>query len=172
MTWHLNQHEATADAGTIRCEHIDIFGFESLLDWTVSVGDTALSDNHTQGTYSMAIDPSNYTTVTSVPINWSGPLGTITFDIMLPTYQPNPWWHGDVQLIVNAPSAGLHNAYVGINLLTGLELGTWHTVSFDVPSGIDSALSGRDVSDFSFTIVVNVPPESDIHLLDNMTVGG
>src|SRR5262249_55469222 len=115
------------------------FGFESLTDWTISSGAPSLiATPKTEGQTALRLQgPTRYTTVTSAafPLSASdlGPLGSgaITFDLVLPQQQPNPFWYGDLQLFVGCPSRGLIGAPVGQVMLTGKPLGAFFRPAFD-----------------------------------------
>ena len=150
---------------------IRVLGLESAADWTVENGTlVGLSPTRTQGNSSLAVQPNGYTTVRSRLV---GPLGNvspaISFDLQLPTNQPNPFWFGAAQVFVSAPSIGLNNAYVGQRELTGLSTGSFVNLSFDLPSDIRTKLQGT-YFDLVFSIVLNVPAGAGTYLIDNLQV--
>lgn len=147
-------------------------GFESTAYWSSSVGSTWLSTTRTQGSYSLAVQPSGYTVVTSVALRHTGVIDRISFDLNLPTSQPNPWWFGDAQLYIEVPSLNTGWAYLGLRQLTGLPLGAWSTLAFDVPPATRALLAGKSYDDLIVRVVLNVPNGAATHLLDDMRLTG
>jgi hypothetical protein len=97
--------------------------------------------------------------------------GPVSFDLSLPT-PANPYWAGATQLYVDCHSHSVYNQYLGQKELTGLATGQFLTMSFDVPSAVQSALS-HGCADLSFTIAINVPTNSTgSYLLDNLQLAG
>jgi hypothetical protein len=149
-----------------------ILGLEAPADWTVENGTIVGSSTvRTQGNGSLAVQAHGYTVVRSRLL---GPLGAVSpnvsVDVRLPPEQPNPAWLGAFQVFVTAPSIGLNNAYVGEHELTGLSLETFHTLTFALPSDIQTALDGS-YFDLSVSLVLNVPTDATgTYLVDNVQV--
>ena len=148
-----------------------ILGMEAPADWTVQNGTLAGSTTRTQGNGSLAVQAHGYTVVQSRLLGPVGPVApTISLDLRLPPEQPNPSWLGAAQVFVTAPSIGLNNAYVGQRELTGLSLSTFHTLTFEMPAAIRTALSGS-YFDLSVSVVLNVPTNATgTYLIDNLQV--
>ncbi len=108
--------------------------------------------------------------MTSAPVSAIGAVNPIILlDIQLPTNQANAGSYGDVQMLVNSPSLGISNVSLGDVTLTGLALGTWQTVAFQLPASTASAISQGVYSDLTFSIILNVDAnESGHYLLDNL----
>jgi hypothetical protein len=153
----------------------DVMGLESPTGWSTTTAGARLSRGviHDQGDFSLQINPSStngYTPVTSVALAKPAVVGPkLAFDVMLPTAQPNPYWLGTVQLIVNCPSRGIYSAFLAQVELTGKPLGVWNTVSFPVSSSIISSLVNSGYTDLQFTLVLNVQvPALGAYYLDNL----
>jgi RHS repeat-associated protein len=148
-----------------------VLGFESLGQWTSSLGGAivGLNSNRTQGSESLEVAAQGYQPLVSLPMATLGNVGPLVLlDILLPTNQANPGWFGDVQMFVNAPSVGIYNQYLGITELNGLPLATWQTLAFQLTNQQVAALSGS-YDDLTFTIAINVDPtEKGHYLLDNL----
>lgn len=148
-----------------------VTSFDAPGRWTIGAGGTVvgLNANHTQGSQSLEVTAHGYVTLTSVNMTTPGAVGPVVLlDILLPTQQANPSWFGAVQLYVSAPSAGIYNAFLGQDELTGLPRATWQTLGFQLTSDLLSRLAGGP-SDVTFTIAVNVPADETGHyLLDNL----
>jgi hypothetical protein len=153
----------------------EVFGFENAADW--SPGNPGpvlgLSSTHSQGSFSLAVNPSpstNWNPVVSVPLSTLPAISsTIDIDVMLPLQQPNPYWLGAVQMYITCPSHNIYNAYLADAELTGLPLAVWNTLSFPLTGGEVSNLLGSGYSDLTLTVVLNVPsPTTGTYLLDNL----
>lgn len=146
-------------------------GFESTGDWTASGGTIiGTSSTRTQGSASLSVHASGYTTLKSRLL---GPLGqvfqSVTFDLGLPSANPTGW-AGAVQLFVSIPSLAVNNAYVGQVDLTGLKAGQFNKIKLAFADDLLQKLRSS-YSDLSFTIALNVPTNSSsIYLLDNFEV--
>jgi hypothetical protein len=151
---------------------IRVLGFEAPIDWTAEGGQIVGSNaTRTQGNASLEVSAPGYTVVRSRLI---GPLGTvsptISFDLRVPSPQPNPSWFGAAQVFVSIPSLNMNNAYVGQRELTGLPLGQFVTLGYTVPSDILAKLRGT-YFDLTVSIVLNVPAGvTGTYLIDNLQV--
>jgi len=92
---------------------------------------------------------------------------TLKLDVFVPSGQPNPYWFGAVQLYASCPSGGMNNAYLGQAELTGKPTRAFSTVSYAVPSSVQSTLSGTH-NDCSFSVAVNVNQTPTPVVLDNL----
>ena len=152
----------------------DILGFEALADWTFASGATAsivgLNPSRTQGESSFEVTAQNSARLNSAPMSSIGTVGTtVLLDITLPTSQANPSSLGDVQMYVNSPSLGISNVSLGDVGLTGLALGTWQTLAFQMPAATVTTIAQGVYSDLTFSIVLNVAStETGHYLLDNV----
>jgi len=150
-----------------------VLGFEAPGRWSVNTGGTGsvvgLSSNHTQGATALEVTAQNTVSFHSVRM---GPLGTVgplaLLDILLPSQQGNRSSFGTLEVIANAPSAGISNVSVGQAPLTGLALATWQTLAFQVSPDLVTRLSGY-YNDLTFTIVLSVAPnETGHYMFDNL----
>jgi hypothetical protein len=151
------------------------FGFELPADWSLLTGAGPLtqSTTHTEGSYSLSVPVNNSAEITSKPLTSSFvrsfmPPGAtkLYFDVYIPSPAPNPYWLGQVKLHVSIPSAGINHLYVNSVELTGRTVGTWSTVSFDLPASVLTALAGN-YNDVSFQIPI-IAPNGKPFLLDNL----
>lgn len=148
-----------------------VFGFEQLGAWSTNAGKLALSSAHVQGQRSLAISSigSAQATLTSAPLSTLLGLGsTITFYIELPTNEPNPSWYGSVDVSLDAPSRGVNSAYIGHQELTGMPLGQFQVLSFNVPAATLAALQSGPYTDLKVRIALTVPAGSQTYLLDGL----
>src|SRR5262245_52906443 len=99
-------------------EMSQVLGMESPALWSSTTAQLSSSAIRVQGNASLAVRATNYNFIDSIPLTkFTLVNNTVSFSIRLPTQQPNPFWFGDVQMFVNAPSVGLVNqygAYVGL----------------------------------------------------------
>lgn len=150
----------------------DILGFEALADWSFASGGSVvgLNPSRTQGAFSFEVTAQGSALLNSAPMSSIGGVSPIVLlDIELPTNQANPSSYGDVQMLVNSPSLGVSNVSLGDVILTGLGLGTWQTLAFQLPSATASTIAHGVYSDLTFSIVLNVDPnETGHYLLDNI----
>lgn len=161
--------EAVAQSSAALVSNDQILGFEVLSAWSTSAGRLALSANHVEGASSLAVSGLGSATanVRSVPLSsFSGFTNQISFQISLPTLQPNPSWYGNVELYIDAPSRGVNSQLIVHKELTGMPLGSFQNVTATVPSWIVTALGSGPVSDLSFRFAFTVPAGSQTYLLD------
>ncbi|HET9953934.1 MAG TPA: choice-of-anchor D domain-containing protein [Polyangiaceae bacterium] len=141
-----------------------VLGFENPSQWSVSSGTVTASTPTTQGSSALAISRFYYTELVSTPVSNVGPLsGTLAFDFRPPASLS----YGNVQLYVDAPSAGLFMVYVGQVSVAGAQANTYRTLNFAVPSNVSRALGGN-YTDLRFKIAVNAPWYSSPYLFDNL----
>jgi hypothetical protein len=147
-----------------------ILGFEDETLWTANVGPLTGSGTVTQGSQSMSVPASGFVLIQSAPINREGDINSITLDMMLPSPAANPWWAGQVQLLIEVPSQGIYNFWVAQTELQGLALDTWHTFTFNVPDYVGDTLIAKSYDDLVVKIVINVPQNAGNYLLDNARI--
>lgn len=123
--------------------------------------------------YSLKIHGDGYKSIVSPAFN-TYELGAISdellLDVWIPENQINPYWHGDVQMSINIPAAGLYNVWLGQVLLTGLPPG-WNTLSFKLKQNVYDAFAG-DYPNATFTIIWNANQNSEDFRIDNLRFGG
>ncbi len=158
----------------------DVLGFEVLDAWTPSSGTEALTTTHTQGASAYALTaPVNFTNIVGAPIDNAAPSlqgisaagSGLALDMVIPTQQPNPSFIGSVQLLVNSPSRGLFNRFLGQVELTGLPRGSFQTLRFPVSDAVRTALRNATFSDLTFTVALNAPAgATGTYVFDNLRV--
>lgn len=148
------------DAATTR-----ILGFESLGDWSIQQGPgtLSLSTVHTQGSSSLALTGPAYTVVQSANLSTLGNVGTtLAVDYQVPSTLS---W-GTLALILNSPTLGLYNDFIGQVSVSGVAPGAFHTATFTLPSSLVTQLAGS-YTDLQVRFNWNVPTASGAFLLDN-----
>ena len=112
----------------------------------------------------------NYARFDSAPMSSIGSVGPLVLlDVLLPTSQANQFWYGDAQMFVNSPSLGIFNVFLSDVPMTGLALGTWQTLAFQMPPATATTIANGVYSDLTFSVVLNVPSnETGHYLLDNI----
>ena len=154
----------------------DVLGFEAAADWALDPSDSGvttivgINSGRTQGASSLEVTAQNWARFNSVPMSSMGSIGSmVLIDVQLPTVQANPSWYGDAQMFVSAPSLGINNVPLGDVGLTGLALGTWQTLAFQIPAANAATIAHGVYSDLTFSVVLNVPyNETGHYLLDNI----
>ncbi len=154
----------------------DVLGFEVPTDWTLDPSDSGvttivgINSNRTQGASSLEVTAQNFARFNSAPMSSIGSIGPLVLlDVLLPTSQANQFWFGDAQMFVSAPSLGINNVPLGDVGMTGLALGTWQTLAFQMPAATATSLAHGVYSDLTFSVVLNVPSnETGHYLLDNI----
>ena len=98
------------------------------------------------------------------PLN--APLGKLRIDLRKPLPQPNSW-HGQLQLQIDVPSAGISNATTAAVELTPLAGNTFSTIEFALPSNVVPIVNG-EYADLKLKFTLNVPATSGPWHLDNI----
>jgi hypothetical protein len=152
-----------------------IFGMETPSAWSTTTLGAVLgqSSTHSQGSYSLSVQPSNsngYTPIRSVALTTLPVVSpTLAVDIMLPNLQPNPYWYGTAQAYIDCPSRGIYSQFLNQVELTGKPLGVWSTVNFTLTNAWISGLLQPGYLDLTITIVLNVQvPTTGIYFVDNL----
>ena len=167
--------EGVAQSEAALTSNEQILGFEDLSAWSTSSGTLALSSNHVEGSSSLAVSGLGSATayVRSVPLsNFSLSTNQISFQIMVPTQQPNPSWYGSVELYVDAPSKSVYSQLIVHQELTGMPLGSFQTVTATVPAWNVNALGSGPINDLSFRFAFTVPAGTQTYRLDALRVVG
>lgn len=150
-----------------------IFGFENPSLWNFTIGSGTLSSNNsqkTEGSASMIYGGNSYREITSTSMSTStisGETSRIALDLYIGTLQPNPWWVGEIAMLVSCPSAGIYHQSIGNVQLNSLPRGVFNTMTFNVPTNVLNVLNGN-YNDFTFSIVLNTNNNSGPYYLDNM----
>jgi hypothetical protein len=149
----------------------DVLGFEGLNGWSSNVALELSSEQHSQGNAALSI-PGGWVQLTSQALTSLGRApSALSFDVQLPSPAINPWWAGDVSVMLDAPSVGVYGAWIGQRSLQGMSLGSFQHVALSIPSDVASRLSGS-YSDLSIKLTVNTPSGSARYLLDNLAFDG
>jgi parallel beta-helix repeat protein len=162
---------ATLNWGTVgSAATASILGFEQSSQWSTSGGATLGSTTYTtQGQAALTVVNASETVITSSPMGAPEAVGSqLAIDIALPPFQPNPFYYGWLSATVNIPSRGIYNQYLGQASLTGLPLGTYNTVVLPVPSNVVTALDNPGYTDFTISLTLNVPANTQAFDLDNL----
>jgi len=114
------------------------------------------------GNYYQQIKSIDVSTASLQPVS-----NKIALDVYTGGIQNNPWWIGQVQLLVNCPSAGIYNQYIGHGELTGRPLDQFSTFEFIIPPNVMQVLNG-DYDDFSFSIALNTNGGTGSYYFDNL----
>lgn len=126
------------------------------------------------GGFSLAIEGDGYRVVRSKRFCATDlkTYGTkLAVDVFIPTNPSNPWWLGEVALLMDAPSAGVYNSWQGNFQLTGLSIGNWHTVEIPLNVQALAAMAGTDC-DLEFGLVLNAASASGHYGFDNLRFTG
>ncbi len=151
----------------------DLFGFEDRTLWTSTTAALISSTVRIEGDFSLGIGGGGFHFIDSVPLStFDLTDDKVRLSVRIPTSQPNPWWFGDVQIYVDAPSAGVYSQYVGYKALTGLPTGSFVPLEFTLPPAVVSNLAGS-FNDLVIRLALNVPQNQlAVTLFDNLVFGG
>ena len=145
--------------------------------WTASNGTLSVSPISANGFNSISVAAGGYTPIVSAPMSsvdiraTAGPnLNKISYALLVPTNAPNPFWVGQTQMFISAPSANVFNVHLGNVELTGQPLQTFLRPTFTVPAQAMPALTGA-ATDVTVTITLNVNGGTQGWLLNDMTFG-
>jgi len=89
---------------------------------------------------------------------------TLGLSVYLPSTVPNPYWVGDVQMFLTCRDAGVFNAPLGWQGLTGLPLGTFSTLRFTLDDRARAALQAKGACEWD--IALNVAPGTSDLVID------
>jgi hypothetical protein len=148
-----------------------VLGFEDVTKWSSPQAQLSVASSPvTNGSSSLKVNsPPGWTEIQSVPFSSAGlgaPTARVRLDLWIPPNQPNPFWVGQLQMVVSAPSAGVYSAYVGQAELTGLPHSTFSTIELTLPSQVAAVINSVH-ADVSIKIVLNVNNGSGPYYLDN-----
>jgi hypothetical protein len=145
--------------------------------WTASNGTLSKSPISANGFNSISVAAGGYTPVVSAPMSSAdirasaGPnLNKISYSLLIPTNAPNPFWVGQTQVFISAPSVNVFNVPLGNVELTGQPLQTFIRPTFTVPSSAMAALTGA-ATDVTITISLNVNAGTQGWLLNDLKFG-
>jgi hypothetical protein len=115
----------------------------------------------------LGVGASAYNLVTSRDFQTDelGSMGSsLGLSILLPSTAPDPYWVGDVQMFLTCRDAGVFNAPLGWQGLTGLPLGTYSTLRFTLGDRERAALQAKGACHWD--IALNVAPGTVDLVLD------
>jgi hypothetical protein len=137
-------------------------GFDCATYWTTSAGKI-------EGVGVMFVEDIAYGEVTSVPLTNQDVQvgGSISYDLAIPSQDPNPAWRGVAQVFISVPSRNVNNAFIGQTELTNQPLDVFNTYTYPIPQWIRTALQGASFTDMTIKIALNVNQGSGAHVLDN-----
>ena len=160
----------------------DVLGFETVDSWHAASGTAASTTTRTQGAAAFALTaPVGFTSIVSAAIDstaanlvgLSNAGSVLAVDFVQPTQQPNPFFLGSLQLLVNVPSRSVFNQFLAQVELTGRPVGTFQTLRFAVPDSLRNALRGATFTDLTFTLALNAPTgATGTYIFDNLRVLG
>lgn len=112
--------------------------------WTTPPQPATLADDASDGEHSMALacGYSSFDSPTFDTVEWEVIGSELWVDVFVPVAQSNPNGVGELQLYFDLPSGGLYNLFAGQVDLTGLERGSWVTVSFAVSEQVREKMLG------------------------------
>jgi hypothetical protein len=149
-----------------------ILSFENVSKWSsaqVSLSITTQFKTHLQNSLKVTTAP-GWTQIVSVPFATgplAAPLGKFRIDLRKPSTQPNPSWHGQFQLQIDVPSAGISN-YTSVAVeLTPLASNAFATIELALPANVLSVVNG-EYSDMKLKLILNVTANSGPWHLDNI----
>jgi hypothetical protein len=150
-------HELTSD-------QIAVLGFERpTVDWSSTSGGVSESTTVTQGSKALAAN-GGYREITSVSLSSLGGVkSTLRLDVRLPAAVN---W-GDVRVVLVAPSLSMGWTDLGGKSLSTLPVGQYSTLTFQLPSGVETALEGT-YSDLRLKVILNAPDLGSPYLFDNL----
>lgn len=146
--------------------------FERDAGWTSSQAQVALVTNvKSEGASALRVTPAQgWTELVSIPssVVGAGAIGSsLKVDIRLPTQQPNPYFRGQLGVVVSIPSASIYDQYLGQASLDSATLGQFSTVSVPLPAKVQRILR-YGVADVKLKLQLNVAPNTNPYYLDNL----
>ncbi len=147
------------------------FSFSDPSLWNINAGTLESNSNSTDDNSSLSVVPqSGYGKVTSVALKTTeitDPSETLIVDMWIDSDQPNAWWTGSLQMVLEIPSADIWYANAGVVQLTPLAKDEWVSVSYTLPKNVLDAMNG-DFSDLKISFIYTIQSGSAPYLLDNM----
>jgi hypothetical protein len=125
------------------------------------------TDQVVDGTQALGASASGYTLVTSRDFQadeLASVGSTLGLSVFLPSTVPDPYWVGDVQMFLTCRDAGVFNAPLGWQGLTGLPLGTFSTLRFTLDDRARAALQAKGAREWD--IALNVAPGTSDLVID------
>jgi len=149
-----------------------ILSFEDTSKWTCA--QTALSSSTTTKTHltkslKVATAPGAIQIISAAFASGalSAPTGKFRIDLWVPSAQSNSSWHGQFQLFVDVPSAGISNAATAIVELTPKPTNQFSTLELALPSNVAAVING-EFSDVKLKLSLNAVAGSGPWHFDNI----
>lgn len=151
-------------------------GFNEVTDWSVWSGSGTIANSSlsSEGGNSIAVSNIGYAglrNTTPITKDEHPAPAVVGYDVWIPESQVNPYWHGDTQLMVEAPSAGIWGQYLGYRSFNDLPKGQFTRVEFPLPDWIRQALDNNQYTDLRFIVAINAEPGSATHYVDRFILG-
>jgi hypothetical protein len=149
-----------------------ILSFEDIVNWScaqTSITASTQFKTHLAKSLRVATAP-GWMQFISVPFGTAplnAPLGKFRIDLRKPSTQPNQFWHGQFQLQVDVPSAGISNASTSTVELTPLPSNTFAQIELALPASVVNVVNG-DYGDLKLKLIVNAVAGSGPWHLDNI----
>jgi hypothetical protein len=146
-----------------------VLTFDALGDWVADQAVLTTSSVTTQGSGSVAIDPSGWGRMVSREFTASelaGVTSTMAFDVHIPELPPDFYWLGGLNLFVDCPNVGLWNRWVGYQALQILFDDQFNTVQFELPQDVTGALT-HPVAECRVALEFSSNPQFGGFIVDN-----
>ena len=147
----------------------DLWSFEVGADWTSSAALTAEPIDVTHGARALGVEASGWTVITSRAFATSElpvPTSHLGIDVFIPDPQPNPWWVGEVRMLLTCPSSEIQDAFVGNRPLQNLFPSEFNHLVFELPSDVQAALSSSTIC--SLEIILNTQNGAGRFIIDRL----
>ena len=150
-----------------------ILSFEDLTKWSspqVTLSSNTQFKTHLTKSLRVTTAP-GWHQIISVPFQTgplNAPLGKFRIDLRKPNpTQPNASWHGQFQLAIDVPSAGISNATTGTVELTPLTANAFVQIELTLPASVVPVVNG-EYDDMKLKLIMNVVSGSGPWHLDNI----
>jgi len=170
----INAPGAPASSQQTACSNLSprdrLFGFEDPQSWSSSNSSLSLVTSPvTQGCGALGVAGQNFIQITGAPFTTAGLTVTpgLSVDLFIPNNQPNPFFIGNLQVLLSCPSGGVNNQFIGQVALTGKPLNQFSTLRFALPSQTISTLQ-RPLNDCFFSWGLNVNQTNRTWIMDNL----
>lgn len=152
-------------------QDLDLLGFESLSGWSSTAPLNQNLAARTQGGASLQLTGNGWMPVVSQPFASKAlvvpGVNKIAVDLYIPRPQPNPWWTGALQIVLESNEANLHGVTLETIDLTPFAQGQFHRIAFNLPASIQQTLSAG-VPDLRVTLNLNTSSQAGPFLFDNL----
>lgn len=147
-----------------------LFGFEDVQSWSSTNASLSLVTSPlTQGCGALGVAGVNFLQINGATFSTAGLTVQpgLSVDLFIPNNQPNPFFIGNLQVLLSCPSGGVNNQFIGQIALTGKPLNQYSTLRFPLPSQTISTLR-TPLNDCSFNFGLNVNQTNRTWILDNL----